>query len=77
MANNENQFKAEILLVGFISNGDKSILTVGTPQPGGTSEVINAYQGEAAIALYNTLISSSPEDGEEGKEDDVQRSTDD
>lgn len=69
MENNEKKFEAEVLLVGFISNGDKSILTVGTPQPGGTSECINAYQGEVAIALYNTLITSSPKDGEEDEKD--------
>lgn len=66
MEKNEN-IKAEVILVGFISNGEKSILTVGKPQPGGTSECINAFQGEAAMALYNTLV--NPEAGEEGEQD--------
>ena len=64
------EIKVEILLVGFISNGEKSILTVGTPQPGGRSECINAFQGEAAIALYETLKGVNPEAGEEGEKDD-------
>lgn len=68
MENNEN-IKAEVILVGFLSNGEKSILTVGIPQPGGKSECINAFQGEAAIALYETLKGSNPEAGEEGEKD--------
>ena len=63
------ELKAEVILVGFLSNGEKSILTVGTPQLGGTSEIINAFQGEAAIALYETLKGSNPKAREEDEKD--------
>ena len=74
--NRNNEIKAEVILVGFISNGEKSILTVGIPQPGGRSECINAFQGEAAIALYETLKGCNPEAGEEGEKDDKDETND-
>lgn len=82
MSNNENikneNLKADIILVGFISNGDRSIMTIGIPQPGGTSEVINAFGGEEAIALYEKLITPNPAVFKKGEEkDEVQGITED
>ena len=64
---NNKELKPDVLVVGFIPNGEKTILTIGKPRPDGTSEVVNAYQGEVAIALYKTLV--DPESGEEGETD--------
>jgi hypothetical protein len=77
MSNNEN-LKPDIILVGFIPNGEKSILTVGKPQPGGTSEVINAFGGPEAIELYQKLITRNEAVfGKEEEKNDVQGTTED
>jgi hypothetical protein len=46
------------LLIGFdkADNGDIPVLIVGRKQPGDVVEIINAFQGEEAEALYNKLV---------------------
>lgn len=46
------------LLVGFdFTNGkDKSILIVGRKRPNESVEIINAFEGQEAVDLYEKLI---------------------
>lgn len=37
-------------------NGDISVLIVGRKRPNQSVEIINAFQGEEAVELYNRLI---------------------
>ena len=58
--------KSGCLLVAwdFASNGDKPILLVGVKTPKHAVEIINAFEGEEAVALFKKLTETGKEKGE-------------
>ena len=48
----------DALLVGFVlpTNGDVPVMVIGRKMPNQAMEVINAYEGEEAKAIYEKLI---------------------
>jgi hypothetical protein len=53
---NEKKNVSVCFLVGFdISENDNAVAIIGKKGPGIDIEVINAFSGEEAIALYNKL----------------------
>lgn len=61
------------LLIGFDkSNDDKAVLIVGRKKKGQAVEIINAFEGEAAIDIYNMLttkVTQSEEVSDHGTEE--------
>jgi hypothetical protein len=45
----------DTLLVGFTKSDNGAVLVVGRKKKGQAVEVINAFEGEAAIDIYNML----------------------
>ena len=45
-----------LVSIDFTNGKDNSVLIVGRKMPNQAAEVINAFQGEEAIDLYNKLI---------------------
>lgn len=42
------------------TNGrDQTVLVVGRKRPNGSVEIVNAFQGQEAIDMYNKLITKS------------------
>lgn len=48
----------KVVLVSYVepTNGDKPILIVGRKRPNQSVDIINAFQGDKATELYQTLI---------------------
>ena len=48
----------DTILVSYVepTNGDIPVLIVGRKSPGEAVTIINAFQGDEAMALYNSLI---------------------
>lgn len=45
-----------LVSVDLTTNGDNTVLIVGRKKPNQAVNVINAFQGEEAVELYNRLI---------------------
>lgn len=58
MDSKETYTYTDTLLIGFdrANNGDNAVLIVGKKGKGDSVEIINAFQGEEAIALYAKLF---------------------
>lgn len=45
-----------LVSVDLTTNGDNAVLIVGRKKPNQAVNVINAFQGEEAVELYNRLV---------------------
>jgi len=57
MNNKDNRYDAECYLVsfGFNESGDVEVALVGKRNAQGATDVINAFNGDDAVALYKKL----------------------
>ena len=51
---------ANVLLVSF--DPDSNLLLVGKKKPNETFDILNAFQGEKAVDVYNLLITQTTEE---------------
>ncbi len=61
MSNKDNRYNAECYLVsfGFDENNTIKVALVGKRNSKGANDVVNAFSGEDAVALYNKLTSQN------------------
>lgn len=62
----------DTLLVGFTKSDNGAVLVVGHKTSGQAVEIINAFEGEAAIDIYNMLttkVTQSKEVSDHGTEE--------
>lgn len=45
-----------LVSIDLATNGDNAVLLVGRKRPNETVDIVNAFQGEEAVELYNRLI---------------------
>lgn len=53
-----------VLLVSF--DPDSNLLLVGKKKPNETFDILNAFQGEKAVDVYNLLVTQKKEDKKDG-----------
>lgn len=51
---------ANVLLVSF--DPDSNLLLVGKKKPNETIDILNAFEGEKAVDIYNLLVTQKKED---------------
>ena len=56
--------KEDTLLVSFVNNhgDDVAVLVVGRKAPGEAIDIVNAFQGEKAIYIYENLVTQVKND---------------
>ena len=57
-----------VLLVSF--DPDSNLLLVGKKKPNEMVDILNAFEGEKAVDIYNLLVTQKKEDKKEDKKDD-------
>lgn len=62
----KNNVTSDVLLVSldFSNRGDFGVLTVIRKRPNDSFEIINTFQGEEALWMYERLITKDKEKGE-------------